>query len=376
MTTQLDADSAGLSGKGDPPGTVPDVTARLIDTWFPCPEVDAAVGTPAGSGRSEKALFTWFASRPIAQARAAVLCSLLPDTPGNRADIKTAVLTGDENAMKGLRARIAEQYGSKPPVVLDMFSGRGILPLEAARAGASAIGTDLSPVATLAGRLLADYPFRDWSGEPPLPYSPANGLRDEEEDAALGKRRPGKRKPTQAASTFEGLEGFAEPRLLGDVRTVLAEIGRRVAAEVAHLYAGNPSRGGQVPWAYLWAVTIPCDACKRRFPLIGSMVLRHPYKRTQDKGQSLKLVFDGDTWRTNIHDGAPQQEPTFTAPIGKRGKSARCPFPGCGEPHSLDGKGQGTRRPVHRCDAGGRGDQSRHEPQDFSGTATRRGCGS
>jgi putative DNA methylase len=335
MTTQLDADSAGRSGNGGPPGTVPDVTTRLIDIWFPCPEVDIAVGTPVGSGLSEKALFTWFASRPIAQARAAVLCSLLPDTTENRADIKTAVLTGDESAMKRLRGRIAEQYGSKPPVVLDMFSGRGILPLEAARAGASAIGTDLSPVATLAGRLLADYPLRDWSAEPLLPYSPANGL-DDEEDAALARRRPRTRKPTGAASTFEGLEGFAEPRLLADVRTVLAEVGRRVAAEVAHLYAGNPSRGGQVPWAYLWAVTIPCDACKRRFPLIGSMVLRHPYKRTQDKGQSLKLVFDGDKCGTKIHEGAPQREATFTAPVGKRGKSARCPFPGCGESHSLD----------------------------------------
>ena len=52
-----------------------------------------------------------------------------------------------------------------------MFSGRAIIPLEAARAGASAIGIDLSPVATLAGRLLADYPMRDWSSEPPLPFS-------------------------------------------------------------------------------------------------------------------------------------------------------------------------------------------------------------
>ena len=51
-----------------------------------------------------------------------------------------------------------------------MFSGRGIIPLEAARLGATAVGTDLSPVATLGGRLLADYAFRDWSGEPPLPF--------------------------------------------------------------------------------------------------------------------------------------------------------------------------------------------------------------
>jgi hypothetical protein len=46
------------------------VTSRMIDHWFPCGAVDEAVQTPAGSGLSEKALFTWFASRPIAQARA------------------------------------------------------------------------------------------------------------------------------------------------------------------------------------------------------------------------------------------------------------------------------------------------------------------
>ena len=92
MTSQLDPSHRRTGPNFDQARTVPDVTTRLIDTWFPCPEVDAAVGTPAGSGRSEKALFTWFASRPIAQARAAVLCSLLPDTAENRADIKAAVL--------------------------------------------------------------------------------------------------------------------------------------------------------------------------------------------------------------------------------------------------------------------------------------------
>lgn len=337
MTTQLDATTAEPNAEAGLASTQPDQAARLIDNWFPCPEVDTAVGTPAGSGRSEKALFTWFASRPIAQARAAVLCSLLQDMPDNRADIKAAVLTGDEAAMKRLRARIAEQYGTKPPVVLDMFSGRGIIPLEAARAGASAVGTDLSPVATLAGRLLGDYPMRDWSAEPPLPYAPPHGPCDDDEDTAPAKARSGKRKPVSADPTFEGLDGLsAEPRLLADVRVVLAEVGRRIAAEVAHLYPGNPVRGGQVPWAYLWAVTIPCDDCKRRFPLIGSMVLRHPYKRTADDGQSLKLVFEGDAWHTQVHDGAPRQEPTFTAPSGKRGKSARCPFPGCGNTHNLD----------------------------------------
>lgn len=184
--------------------------ARMIDTWFPCAEVDRAVGTPAGSGLSEKALFTWYASRPLAQARAAVLCSLLPDTDPFRALVRRAVEFGDERSIDELRDAIAGQYGDRGPVVLDMFSGRGIIPLEAARFGTSAIGTDLSPVATLAGRLLADFPLRDWSNEPDLPFQAARGSMGSGDDRLEAEER------------LELLPTQAEPRLLRDVRTVLA----------------------------------------------------------------------------------------------------------------------------------------------------------
>ena len=237
-----------ISGASSESGTVLGVTPRMIDTWFPCLEVDRAVKTPAGSGLSEKALFTWFASRPIAQARAAVLCSLLPDTEENREDIKAAVEFGSPAALDRLRDRIADQYGEKPPVVLDFFSGRGIIPLEAARLATTAIGTDLSPVATLAGRLLADYPLRDWSQEPEIPFT--SQVIAEADDADDESDR-------QETTLFGSDTG--EPRLLQDVRKVLAEVGRRVARQVAPLYPGNPDRGGAIPWAYLWAVTIPCD---------------------------------------------------------------------------------------------------------------------
>ena len=306
--------------------TVDTMAARMIDTWFPCREVDRAVKTPAGSGLSEKALFTWFASRPIAQARAAVLCSLLPDSPENRADVRAAVEFGDPSATDRLRTRIAEQYGSKPPVVLDVFSGRGIIPLEAARLGVTAIGTDLSPVATLAGRLLADYPLRDWSQEPALPYRSISSDEEISDEAA------------DIDGTEDTLFGSAasEPKLLHDVSLVLAEVGRRVVSGVAQMYPGNTDRDGALPWAYLWAVTIPCDACKRRFPLIGSMALRHPYLKTDDAGQAMRLVTSGDDWHTEVTSGVPTQAPTFASPDGRRGKSGRCPFVGCGSVHSLD----------------------------------------
>jgi putative DNA methylase len=277
---------------------------RMIERWFPVAAVDQAVGTPAGSGRSEKAIFTWFASRPIAQARAAVLTAMLPDDRELRPLVKLAIGSGDRPTLDRLAERIVAEHGGRIPVVLDVFSGRGIIPLEAARLGLTTVGIDYSPVATLAGRLLADYPLRDWSNEPPIPFvDPEDG-------------------PIRST----------EPRLVRDVRAVLAEIGRRVAEAVAPYYPRNPD--GSFPWGYLWAITIPCDGCKRRFPLTGSVTLRHPYRRTDDPGQSFRLVIYRDEWRVEVFDGTPDQAPTLSAPPGRTGKSARCPF--CQHLHSTE----------------------------------------
>jgi adenine-specific DNA methylase len=276
----------------------------MIERWFPVAAVDEAVRTPAGSGLSEKAIFTWFASRPIAQARAAVLTAMLPDDPELRPLVKLAIGSGDRSTLDRLAQWIVAEHGGRTPVVLDVFSGRGIIPLEAARLGLTTVGIDYSPVATLAGRLLADYPLRDWSNEPPIPFT------DPEEGPLPG----------------------LEPRLVCDVRALLAEIGRRVAKAVARYYPRNPD--GSFPWGYLWAITIPCDGCKRRFPLIGSFTLRHPYRRTDDPGQAFRLVVVGDKWRVKVFDGTPDQAPTFSAPPGRTGKSARCPF--CQHLHSTE----------------------------------------
>lgn len=291
--------------------TVSTDNQRLIDRWFPCAVVDEACGTPAGSGLNEKAIFPWFASRPIAQARAAVSCALLDDDPATRQTIEEAV-RGSRGAIEKLAEAVAVRYPTSRPVVLDVFAGRGIIPLEAARLGAVAVGLDLSPVATVAGRILADYPLRDWSGEPPLPWHP---------------RR------------FDGVLPLAsgQARLIADLEMLVAEVGGRVRAAVAPYYSTNPD--GSYPWGYLWAISIPCDGCGRRFPLVGSMVLRHPYTRTGDHGQALQLEVDGESWRAEVIDGTPDQGPTYSSTeLGegkkRKGKSARCLF--CHHVHSLE----------------------------------------
>jgi adenine-specific DNA methylase len=50
----------------------------MIERWFPCAEVSSNSDSGWGSGNQERSVFTWFAARPTAQAKAAVICSLLP----------------------------------------------------------------------------------------------------------------------------------------------------------------------------------------------------------------------------------------------------------------------------------------------------------
>ncbi len=282
---------------------------RMIERWFPCAEVSQASESGWGSGKSEKALFIWFAARPLAQAKAAVLTSLLPwpSDPDEQDRVKKLVrqaMSGRDAAHDELIAELQRAYPSTASMV-DPFSGRGMIPLEAARLGVKAWGIDYSPVATLAGSLLADFPLRDWSDEPPLPFGEPAGL--------------------------------VEDRLVADVERVLAEVGRRYEASMAEFY---PKINGKQPWGYLWAVTLPCQECGRRFPVTGSLVLRHPLPAKHDPGQSYRIDVnrDSDTFWAVIHEGPPSGQPTLVTirKGGKalRGKAAVCPF--CEHVHPKD----------------------------------------
>jgi putative DNA methylase len=307
---------------------------RMIERWFPSAEVTEASSGGWGSGNAEKALFTWFAARPLAQAKAAMVTSLLPwpddETEQRRLQIlvrqslvgldasqqtdrEAAELVPDRlrdkqraAADEELRRILAELYpgGAR---TLDPFSGRGMIPLEAVKLGARAEGIDYSPVATLAGQLLADYPFRDWANEPDLPL------------------------PDYACNPLD-------PRLPQDVSAVLAEVGRRFNLAMAAFY---PAVNGRQPWGYLCAVTLPCQECGRRFPLVGSVELRRPNPKKGDPGQSYFIDPDkkSGTYTVVIHDGPPTHQPTRIVAPGKHkydsgGKVAVCPF--CAHVHPKD----------------------------------------
>jgi putative DNA methylase len=286
---------------------------RMIDRWFPVAAVDEACGTPSGSGRVEKAVFSWFASRPIAQARAAAITSLLPNDATAKADVERAIRGGDADSLRSIVERVNAEFSGEAPLVLDMFSGRGIIPLEASRAGANAVGIDLSPVATLAGRLLGDFPARNWNSEKHMPSA----------DGPVG---------TQTQLTAE-----PSANLVADIEAFLREVERRVAERLEPYYPRN--KWEQFPWGYLWATTVPCDGCNRRFPLLGSLALRHPYDKGADKGQSLAFKVSKDGWSVDVVVGLPRQQPTYSSGVkadGKRkkGKSATCFF--CQHVHPLE----------------------------------------
>lgn len=296
---------------------------RMIERWFPCTEVSDASMAGWGSGNTESSLWVWFAKRPTAQAKAAVLTSLLPWPENEReqqelqtalrevVSISTPVQARAANlggATAKIRAAIAATHpdGAR---LLDPFSGRAMIPLEAGRFGMHSEGIDYSPFATLGGSLLAEIPFQDWSAEPSLPFHE------------------------------DGQEGFATDRLERDVEGFLAEVGRRYSAAMADFY---PRYKGAFPWGYLWASTLPCEECGNRFPLVGELWLRHPRPKTArrpeaDPGQSYEIVADRSTgeFHTIVHEGPPDGAPTrvFTgkSKYSSEGRVAVCPF--CGHVH-------------------------------------------
>ena len=316
---------------------------RIIERWFPTTEVSAASQKGWGSSNSETLLMSWFAKRPLAQSRAAVLCSLLPwpESPHEQRRVQAIIREalgdcqdeeyvedgneahafgildcarydkhkGYDAARRDVIRLLEDAYPDRPAEMLDPFSGRGLIPIEAARYGQQAHAIDYLPVAVLASRLLTDWPFRDWSHERELPFS--------QPDAQIRQFDPNN-----------------PERLVYDIETVQAEVQRRTEALLDEFYPDSPN-GGK-PWGYLWAVVIHCDECGREFPLFNTTTLRSADEKKGDKGSSLVLLTSASAWSTDVLEVESGSAATMRPLIrGTRGKVAWCPYPDCGHAHEL-----------------------------------------
>jgi putative DNA methylase len=308
---------------------------RVIERWFPCSEVSDASAKGWGSSNSETLVMSWFAKRPLAQSRAAILCSLLPwpheqseqerykaiirealgacqdpawvrgksDHKYGIADCARAAKDGYDAARADVLGLIHESYPNGARV-LDPFSGRGLIPLEAARYGIEAHCIDYSPVATLASRLLVEWPFRNWDSEPDLPLDDYDGS-----GWVLGGGR-----------------------LAYDIDMVHRAVGAQAAALADRYYPDGTN--GKKPWGYLWAAVMACTECNRLFPMYASNTLSGPSPARRDPGQSFEIDYEAETWMVRVVPGQTDQAPTLRRPPGRQqGKSAWCPYPECGHAH-------------------------------------------
>ena len=342
---------------------------RLIEEAFPLQKVSA-------DSKHEKnvrhghisTLHIWPARRPLAACRAVTIATLLPDPADAPEKMKAeytrlagsslpekqreylcndliASLTrwGDENGhgdwdrkdKKGRyinKLRIARElilmaYDGDPPKVMDMFAGRGAIPLEAMRLGCQAIANDYNPVAWFLLKCTLEYPQRLAGKTAKLP---ALNL-DEPPDLKNGD-------------------------LADHVRLWGQWVLENAREELEQYY---PVIDDKPTVAYLWARTIPCQdpQCGATVPLLKTLwvckkaekilkdtpenrnrpdFLRIKETRNQTKvvinaKRALKLCPDSETKHVQFEIFAPENADD----VGKSTMSdatATCPFCGSQQP--------------------------------------------
>jgi adenine-specific DNA methylase len=233
----------------------------LIEEWLPA----AAIGVECIRERStgqqppDKRLHVWWARRPLAVSRAAVLASVLPaDFPrdiferlmGFWGSSRDVVQAQDLlNWAKANNAKVPNPHGERAfrqflqpkdlkrahdaalvlweeqPSVLDPMAGGGSIPLESARLGFSTMANEYNPVACSILEATVDYPFR---------YG---------KELAITARKWG------------------------------AELRKRFNARLERFY---PKTGVLPPHCYIFARTVPCPDTQHPTPLVPDWHLLKP----------------------------------------------------------------------------------------------------
>ena len=227
----------------------------LISKWFPITEVSVESIRERSVSSALPPLYffhVWFARRPLATSRAAVLGSLLPagvkredflGLLGVPADVdlqkvqdkivqaKASGVRLKENpffwprayervpsagALSRFHILLKEFWGVRSPLVVDPMAGGGSIPFEAIRLGLPVVAGDLNPIAFICLKGTLEYPVR------------------------FGRK------------------------LLPAVDSFCEEVHEEARAELEEFF---PKQLGRKIYAYLWARTIRCSSCGLIIPL-------------------------------------------------------------------------------------------------------------
>lgn len=278
---------------------------RLIEDSLPL----EAISTQSAREKSIRhghisTLHIWWARRPLAAMRAAILASLLPaptddaererlhDLIGGKKDPVTGKRDGvgglvDWDSVKdGNNARVQEardlirKYYPKAPKVLDPFMGGGSTGLEALRLGCEAYGVELNPVAYLLELCTLVYPQK--YGQPKTVYPESDGELEQGESPGMGKPKS----PKQLALDMQsGEAAVIQNPLAEDVHKWGMWVLEEAHKEIGHLYE-DPEERNIV--AFIWARTAKCPnpVCGAEMPMVRSWWLA----KTDRKNVAIRII--------------------------------------------------------------------------------------
>lgn len=291
---------------------------RLIEDFLPVREISREASREKTAGRDYhlSTLHAWWARRPLAAARAAVLATLVPTSafPTEREDLErffesVAAWKGDEigmspGALEDARKLIDMEWNGSPPRVIDSFVGGGAIPLEILRLGGQAAGVELNPVAYLVGMATIVWPQTHGA-------SLADDVRRWAEWVREG--------------TLEEV-GELYPKLAADSSARRKEQLRFQLGDRQQLRMQLDDPGGDLqPVAYLWSRTVPCPNPTRdphQVPLQRSThVVRKDNKRI-----AVKVVPNASTGEFTFD----LKTDTGREPAARRGRSSASGCPLCG----------------------------------------------
>lgn len=162
-----------------------------------------------------------------------------------------------QEVLRVARELIRAAYPTGPPTVLDTFAGGGVIPLEAARLGCTAIANDYNPVAHLVQRATCEYPqiYGKPGARTPQAVSPSA--------------------PKQAELLITTPRDSEVPNVLvADFEYWADRILATAEKAIGHLYPTG--QDGLPVYNYFWARTVRCanPSCRADIPLIRSLLLR------------------------------------------------------------------------------------------------------